>query len=72
MYALVDIKGKQYKVEKGSIIKIDRLNSESGDKLEFDSVLLVSGEDEIQVITDKFVAEIDKVLADKEAELLEV
>ncbi len=49
MYALVDIKGKQYKVEKGSIIKIDRLNSESGDKLEFDSVLLVSGEDEIQV-----------------------
>ena len=49
MYALVDIKGKQYKVEKGSIIKIDRLNSESGDKLEFDSVLLVSDEDEIQV-----------------------
>jgi ribosome recycling factor len=30
------------------------------------------GEDEIQVITDKFVAEIDKVLAEKEAELLEV
>jgi len=30
------------------------------------------GEEEIQVITDKYVAEIDKVLADKEAELLEV
>lgn len=30
------------------------------------------GEDEIQHITDKHVAEIDKVLADKEAELLEV
>lgn len=30
------------------------------------------GEDEIQCITDKYVAEIDKVLADKEAELLEV
>lgn len=30
------------------------------------------GEDEIQGITDKYVAEIDKVLADKEAELLEV
>jgi ribosome recycling factor len=30
------------------------------------------GEDEIQAITDKYVAEIDKVLADKEAELLEV
>ncbi len=30
------------------------------------------GEGEIQTITDKYVAEIDKVLADKEAELLEV
>ena len=30
------------------------------------------GEGEIQAITDKYVAEIDKVLADKEAELLEV
>jgi len=49
MYALVDIKGKQYKVEKGSTIRVDRLNSESGDKVEFDSVILVSGEDEIQV-----------------------
>jgi ribosome recycling factor len=30
------------------------------------------GEEEIQTITDKYVAEIDKVLADKETELLEV
>lgn len=29
-------------------------------------------EDEIQVITDKYVAEIDQVLAEKEAELLEI
>ena len=29
-------------------------------------------EDEIQAITDKYVAEIDQVLADKEAELMEV
>ncbi len=49
MYALVDIKGKQYKVEKGSIIKIDRLKNDSGDKIEFDSVLMVSGEKEIRV-----------------------
>ena len=30
------------------------------------------GHDEIQTITDKYVAEIDQVLADKEAELLEI
>ena len=28
--------------------------------------------DEIQAITDKYVAEIDKVLAEKESELLEI
>ena len=30
------------------------------------------GEDEIQEITDKYVAEVDKVLAEKESELLEI
>ena len=30
------------------------------------------GEEEIQAITDKYVAEIDQVLADKEADLLEI
>lgn len=30
------------------------------------------GEDEIQEITDKYVAEIDKILADKESELMEI
>ena len=42
MYALVDIKGKQYKAEKGSIFKIDRLEKEKGDTVEFDTVLMVS------------------------------
>ena len=30
------------------------------------------GEEEIQAITDKYVAEIDKVLAEKESELMEI
>ena len=30
------------------------------------------GEDEIQGITDKYVAEIDKILAEKESELMEI
>jgi ribosome recycling factor len=29
-------------------------------------------EDEIQVITDKYIAEIDALLADKESELMEI
>jgi len=44
MYALVEIKGKQYKVEKGSLLKVDLLGEESGKTVEFDKVLMLSGE----------------------------
>ena len=42
MYALVSIKGKQYKAEKGARLKVDRLDHAKGDGVEFDSVLLTS------------------------------
>lgn len=42
MYALVEIKGKQYKAEKGTVLKVDLLSEEAGSKVEFDSVLLTS------------------------------
>jgi len=45
MYALVKILGKQYRVEKGSLIKVDLLDGKkAGDKVEFDTVLLLSGD----------------------------
>jgi len=50
MYALVEIKGKQYKAEKGSLLQVDKIEGETGDKLEFDSVLMLSG-DEVKVGT---------------------
>ena len=45
MYALVEIKGKQYKVEKGGLLQVDKIDGEKGDKLEFDSVLMLSSDD---------------------------
>ncbi len=42
MYALVDILGKQYKVEQGSILKVDHLAKAAGDVVEFPSILMVS------------------------------
>jgi large subunit ribosomal protein L21 len=51
MYALVDIKGKQYKAEKGSLLRIDKINNAKGDVVEFDSVLLTSDKDDIKVGT---------------------
>ena len=49
MYALVDIKGKQYKAEKGSLLRIDKLNNVKGDVVEFDSVLMTSDNDDIKI-----------------------
>jgi large subunit ribosomal protein L21 len=45
MYALVEIKGKQYKAEKGSLLQVDKIEGETGDKLEFETVLMLSGDD---------------------------
>ena len=42
MYVLVDILGKQYKVEQGGVLRVDHLGRPAGDKVEFPSVLLVS------------------------------
>ncbi len=51
MYALVEILGKQYKAEKGGKIEIDRLPNETGEELQFDSVLMVSDGDTTNVGT---------------------
>lgn len=44
MYAVVEINGKHYKAEKGKTLKVDLVAAEPESKLNFDSVLLVSGE----------------------------
>ena len=42
MYAIVDIAGQQYKVEKDRKVKVHRLDLEEGKHVELDRVLLVS------------------------------
>jgi large subunit ribosomal protein L21 len=49
MYALVEFKGKQYKAEKGALLKVDKIDAEPGSNVDIDSVLLVSGEGEAPV-----------------------
>jgi large subunit ribosomal protein L21 len=44
MYALVEFKGKQYKAEKGSLLKVDKIDAEPGTAISIDTVLLVSGD----------------------------
>ncbi|MDR2795387.1 MAG: 50S ribosomal protein L21 [Spirochaetaceae bacterium] len=44
MYAIIEFKGKQYKAEKGAVLKVDHIEAEPGAQLDIDSVLLVSGD----------------------------
>ena len=41
MYAIIATGGKQYKVEEGDVIKVEKLGLEAGSEVTFDQVLLV-------------------------------
>ena len=49
MYAIVEIAGQQYKVEKDQQIFVHRLEGEEGSKVSFDNVLLTADGDKIEV-----------------------
>ncbi|AYE36625.1 50S ribosomal protein L21 [Borrelia turcica IST7] len=49
MYALLEIKGKQYKAIMGEILKIDKIDSSEGEKIEFDSVMLVNKDGDVKI-----------------------
>ncbi len=51
MYALVEILGKQYKAEKGKTLTVDRLEKNEGDKIDFDSVLLLNKDGAVDIGT---------------------
>ena len=45
MYAIIATGGKQYKVEEGQTIRVEKLGVEAGSKFTFDQVLSVGGDD---------------------------
>lgn len=45
MYAVIQTGGKQYRVEPGKTIVVEKLNGNQGDKVTFDQVLLKSAGD---------------------------
>lgn len=46
MYAVIKTGGKQYRVAKDDVIKIEKVDGEAGDKIEFDEILMVGGDGE--------------------------
>ena len=51
MYAIVDIGGQQFKVEKDKKLYVHRLEGEEGSELDFDKVLLIDNEGKVKVGT---------------------
>ena len=49
MYAIVEIAGHQYKVEKDQQVFVNRLDAEEGKKVKFDRVLLIDNGKDVQV-----------------------
>ncbi len=49
MYAVIQTGGKQYKVEPGEELSVEKLDGDVGDEVYFDKVLLVSEEDKVKV-----------------------
>ena len=49
MLAVIKTGGKQYKIEEGDKVKIEKLEGKIGDKVEFAEVLLLGDDNEVRI-----------------------
>lgn len=49
MYAVIKSGGKQYRVEKGDVLLVEKLAAKEGEKVQFDQVVLFSRDGEVIV-----------------------
>ena len=62
MYAVIQTGGKQYRVQEGDILRIEKLDAEPGKKVTFDQVLLLGEGDKIKVGADAAKATVTAVV----------
>lgn len=49
MYAVIQSGGKQYRVSQGDLITIEKLEGATGDRVEFDSVLMIGEGNQVTI-----------------------
>ncbi|MCR2044998.1 50S ribosomal protein L21 [Anaerosalibacter massiliensis] len=49
MYAVIETGGKQYRVEEGDTIFVEKLNADNGEQISFDKVLVLSKDNDLVV-----------------------
>ena len=62
MYAIVRVGGKQYRVEKGDTLLVDRLRADEGDKLPLEPVLYADGDKSVLAGADLQKVKVDAVV----------
>ncbi|MGE5544798.1 MAG: 50S ribosomal protein L21 [Bacillota bacterium] len=51
MYAVIKTGGKQYRVQEGEVLKLEKLAADTGETVEFDQVLAVKTDDGLKIGT---------------------
>jgi large subunit ribosomal protein L21 len=49
MYAVIETGGKQYKVEEGSVVNIEKTNKKTGDIIELSNILLLVNGEKVEI-----------------------
>lgn len=75
MYAIIATGGKQYRVQQGDRIKIEKLAGDPGEKVEFNQVLLLSDGEQVSIGTpyvegSKVTAEVEQHARAKKIEII--
>ncbi|TLS68559.1 50S ribosomal protein L21 [Mariprofundus erugo] len=65
MYAVIKTGGKQYRVQKGDMLRVEKLNAETGSTITFDDVLLVGAGDAIKAGKDVASAQVTAVVTEE-------
>ncbi len=48
MYAIIATGGKQYKVEEGDVIRVEKLEAEDGSEVTFDNVIMITKDGDVK------------------------
>ena len=49
MYAVIATGGKQYRVEQGDILRVEKLDAQAGDTIDFDRILMLANGDDVSI-----------------------
>lgn len=49
MFAVIASGGKQHRVSKGEVLRLEKIDSEVGDTIEFEQVLMLAADDQVKI-----------------------